>query len=101
MFTTAVRICQTMWQYREMKMTRGMMKMMNATPLKYILRQKEGQPSKSLTHSGCIALLISENLILMLKVGMQGREGTKETSQATDTRMQGDQGTARGLVMAR
>ena len=69
-----------------MKMTRGMMKMMMATPLKYALRQVDDQPVKSLTHSGWKELSNCDCLSCTVKVRMQGREGTREMSQAAVTR---------------
>ena len=69
-----------------MKRTRGMMKMMTATPLKYILRKIDGQPVKSLTHSGWKELSNCDCLSCMVKVRMQGREGAREMSQAEATR---------------
>ena len=75
--------------------------MMTATPLKYALCQMDDQPVKSLTHSGWKELSNCDCLSCTVKVRMQGREGTREMSQAAVIRWVGDQGTARGLVMAR
>ena len=75
--------------------------MMTATPLKYILRKMDGQLVKSLTHSGWRELWNCDCLSSTVKVVIQGREGMREMSQAAATSRYGDQGTARGLVMAR
>ena len=84
-----------------MKTTRGMMKIITTTPLKYVLRQMDGQPVKSLIHSGCMLPSNWDCLSSTIKVSMQGREGTREMTQAATTRRYGDHGTESGLVMAR
>ena len=75
--------------------------MMTATPLKYALRQIDDQPVKSLTHSGWKELSNCDCLSCTVKVRMQGREGTREMTQAAATMCLGDHWIASGLVMAR